>query len=150
MSSDAANAFWTKMAELERARHQPFRVQARFAQDGRRATPIQIELAEEAPQAIISDELAALRDKVDPANIAARHPDASDGQTWRTAFEEARSKRQLSLNQACRLVLGPVYIPERQVHAYNANNELRVRASDLAPWLPELEGEGDYEYSLSE
>lgn len=150
MSSDAADAFWTKMAELERKRHQRFRVEARFAQDGRRATPIQIELADEAPRAIISDELAALRDRVDPANIAARHPDASDGRTWRNAFEEARPKRQLSLNQACRLVLGPVYIPERQVHAYNANNELRVRARDLAPWLPELEGEGDYEYSLSE
>ena len=98
MSRDAANAFWTRMAELERARHQPFRVEARFAQDGRRATPIQIELADDAPQAIIGDELAALRDKVDPGNIAARHPDANDGQTWRTAFEEARSKRQLSLN----------------------------------------------------
>jgi 5-methylcytosine-specific restriction protein B len=150
MSGEAATAFWTKMAELERARHQPFRVEARFAQDGRRATPIQIELADEAPQAVINDELAALRDKVDPASIAARYPDPSDGQTWRNAFEEARSKRQLSLNQACRLVLGPVYIPDRQVHAYNANNELRVRASDLAQWLPELEGEGDHEYSLSE
>lgn len=150
MISEAANAFWTRMAELERARHQPFRVEARFAQDGRRATPIQIQLADEAPQAVISDELAALRDKIDPASIAARHPDASDGQTWRSAFEEARSKRQLSLNQACRLVLGPVYVPERQVHAYNANNELRIRASDLAPWLPALEAEGDYEYSLSE
>jgi len=82
--------------------------------------------------------------------IATRHPDARDGEAWRNAFDSARGQRQLTLNQACRVVLGPVYVPERQVHAYNANHELRVRASDLAPWLPELEGEGDYEYSLSE
>ena len=130
MATESATNFWTRMAELERERHQPFRVEARFAQDGRRATPIQIELSDEGPQAVISDQLAALRDKVDSSSIAARHSDPSDGQTWRAAFEEARQRRQMSLNQACRLVLGPVYVPERQVHAYNANDQLLVRASD--------------------
>jgi len=150
MSGDVATEFWSRMANLERARHEPFRVEARFAQDGRRATPVQIVLDGGVPQAVIGDELAALRDKVDPSSIATRHPDEQDGLAWRNAFDSARGQRQLTLNQACRLVLGPVYVPERQVHAYNANHELRVRASDLALWLPELEGEGDYEYSLSE
>jgi 5-methylcytosine-specific restriction protein B len=150
MSGDVAVEFWNRMATLERDRHQAFRVEARFAQDGRRATPVQIVLDGSLPQAVIGDELAALRDKVDPVSIATRHPDERDGEAWRTAFDSARGQRQLTLNQACRLVLGPVYVPERQVHAYNANHELRVRASDLAPWLPELAGEGDYEYSLSE
>ena len=66
MSGDAATDFWTRMANLERERHQPFRVEARFAQDGRRATPVQIVLDGGVPQAVIGDELAALRDKVDP------------------------------------------------------------------------------------
>jgi hypothetical protein len=108
MSGEAATAFWTKMAELERARHQPFRVEARFAQDGRRATPIQIELADEAPQAVINDELAALRDNVDPASIAHvirtramfPHPRLTNGgagtrmhASWARSHHERRDRR---------------------------------------------------------
>jgi len=150
MSTDEATAFWTQMAALERARHQPFQVSARFAADERRATPVQIVLDDGEPQAVISDELAALRDTIDPHAIAARNPQEHEGQLWRSAFESARGVRKLTLNNACRVVLGPLYIPDRQVHRYNANHELRVRASDLQPWLPQLEHEGDREFRLLE
>lgn len=138
------------MAELERARRQPFRVEARFAGDAKRATPVQIVLEDGEPMALVSDELAALRDRVDSRAVAARNSDERAGEAWRSAFDSARASRRLSLNQICRVVLGPIYFPERQVHAYNANYELRIRAVDLASWIPSLEGEGDYEYSLSE
>lgn len=150
MSTAEATAFWDKMAELERLRRQPFRVEARFAGDARRSTPVQLVIEDEEPMAIVSDELAAQRDKVDARAVAARNSDERAGEAWRNAFDSARASRRLSLNQICRVVLGPIYFPERQVHAYNANYELRIRAADLAPWLPQLEGEGDYEYSLSE
>jgi MoxR-like ATPase len=150
MSTEEATAFWAKMAALERARHQPFQVAARFAGDARGATPVQIALDDGEPQAVISDELAALRDKIDPHVLASRNPEQREGQLWRNAFDSARSTRRLTLNNACRVVLGPIYFPERQVHSYNAHNEFKIRAADLAQWLPQLEPEGAYEYSLSE
>jgi MoxR-like ATPase len=150
MSTEEATTFWAKMAALEKARHQPFQVGARFAGDTHRATPVQIVLEDGEPHAIISDELAALRDKVDPHMIASRNPEERAGQLWRSAFDSARAARTLTLNNACRAVLGPVYLPERQVHSYNAHHELRVKAADLAPWLSHLDDEGDQEYSLSE
>lgn len=150
MSTEAATAFWTKLAELERARRQPFQVEARFAADARRATPVQLVLEDGEPRAVISHALATLRDQVDPQIIASRHPEQRAAQQWQSAFDSARASGRLTLNNACRVVLGPIYFPERQVHAYNANNEFRIRAADLAAWLPQLEQEGDYEYSLAE
>ncbi len=150
MSTEEATAFWTKMTALERVHRQPFQVYARFGGDARRATPVQIVLDDREPLAIISDELAALRDKVDPHVIAARNPEEREGQLWQSAFDSARATRRLTLNNACRVVLGPIYFPERQVHSYNAHNEFKIRAADLAPWLPQLGEEGEYEYSLSE
>lgn len=138
MSTEEAKAFWARIAELEKSRGQPFDIEARFGGDAHRATPVRIVLEDDEPVAVISDELAALRDRIDTPGVTARYVEERRGELWRGAFDAARSTRRLSLNQLCRVVLGPIYFPERQVHTYNAHRELRVKASAIAPWLPQL------------
>jgi len=150
VSAEQAAAFWSDMRALERAHGDPFRVAARFDNDTRRATPIDIVLEGGEPRAIVSDELAALRNKIDPRQIASLNRNESGGQHWREAFESARTTRRLTLDDVCNLVLGPIYFPERAVHDYTADKELRVRVGDVRRWLPALIGDDDYEYSLSE
>lgn len=148
MSTEEADNFWTRMAELSRARGRPFQVEARFAGDAGGATPLRIVLESDEPVVVLSDELDALHAQLDPDTIAARYPEARDGQRWREAFDAALGSRRLTLNTACRVVLGPIYYPQRRTHAYNAHHELRVRASEIAPWVPGVPAEAEREYSL--
>jgi hypothetical protein len=69
---------------------------------------------------------------IDPDRIEA----AVNNTVWRRVFLEHRHDELLTLNQVCRLLLGPHYFPDRSSQSYNANIELLVRGEDIAAWVP--------------
>lgn len=139
MATDGARRFWSWLDAQQRARGEPVRLRARFSGDptARVAVPIEVEAGE--PRVRLAGDLRAAYDALDPAEVAAGYEDPEEGKRWRDSFERAGADTWLTLNAACRLILGPRFRPARRVHAFNANVELHVDPADAARWIEDVD-----------
>ena len=147
MSTPEFDTFWQQLAKREETTGNTFQVQARFAADVERATPVRVILEDGEPFVLVDDVLQGLQAKLRPRKVTSGFA-PNEAARWAQAFESIHGAKKLTLNQACRLVLGPTYCASRGVHAYNAHREFWVRGSDIAAWVDGIDEGSEEEYRL--
>jgi hypothetical protein len=88
----------------------------------------------------LGDAALSLFDKINPDVVAQRFIDQSAAQAWRDEFMRLRGSRELTPNQACRLLFGPYYRPDRTTYAFNANVEFAVEPKNLGLVFDDFDG----------
>lgn len=132
MTTETAKSFWNKIIHRQSRTGTPFRVRARFRADTDGATPLWVVIRDGQPMAEPSSTLREVASRIDTSRLEAaiKNPGA-----WRKNFDAFRDADYLTLNQVCRVLLGPYYRPDHGRQVYNANVELLVRAEDIAEWV---------------